>query len=122
MRNGCYIPLNISYLNLSASRCYKVYNILYDDAQDKFWDILHHGKADALDWYRYGHEAFCDPDIYDFVANVGLYNHSQYMARLERGKELNTDKLDVAHLNKKIKHVKQKEKIVEAGKGLLKKK
>jgi glycosyltransferase involved in cell wall biosynthesis len=118
MRNGTYIPLNKSYLNLSASRCFKVYNLLSGDAKDDFWNLLHTGKADALGWYKHPSSAFESAEIYDFVANVGLYTHDQYESRKKRGKELDTENLDADDLNKKIKQAKQKEKLTDAGQSL----
>ena len=118
MQNGTYIPLSLSYLNLSASRCYKIYNLLSGDAKEDFWNILHNGGADSLGWYKHGASDFEKSEVYDFVANVGLYSHDQYEARKKRGKELNTVNLDVDDLNKKIKQAKQKEKIADASNSL----
>lgn len=112
--NGMYIPLSLSHLNLSASRCYKIYNLLSGDAKADFWDLLHVGKADALGWYKYDSADFESSEVYDFVANVGLYSHKQYEKRKKRGKELDTENLPIDNLNKKIKKAKRKEKISDA--------
>ncbi len=117
MRNGTYIPLELSYLNLSASRCYKIYNLLSGDAKEDFWNILHAGRADSLGWYKHGPQDFEDIDVYIFAANVGLYTHDQYEARQKRGKELHSDELEQVALAKKMKNAKRKEKISDAGKG-----
>ena len=109
-----YIPLSLSHLNLSASRCYKIYNLLSGDAKADFWDLLHVGKADALGWYKYDSADFESSEVYDFVANVGLYSHKQYEKRKKRGKELDTENLPIDNLNKKIKKAKRKEKISDA--------
>lgn len=101
--NGMYIPLSVSYLNLSASRCYKIYNILWSDAKEDFWDLLHNGYADAFGWFTHESDDFFDKDVCDFCANVGLYTHSQYEKRMDRGRELNIDKMSKNVLNKKIK-------------------
>ena len=119
MRNGTYIPLSLSYLNLSASRCFKIYNLLSGDAKENFWNLLHSGRADGLGWYKHTATDFESVEVYDFVANVGLYTHEQYEMRKKRGKELDTENLDTDDLNKKIKQVKQKEKLTDAGKGVL---
>ena len=103
MSNGVYIPLTKSYLNLSASRCYKVYNILWSDAKADFWDVLHNGYADSLGWYQHESEDFENKEVCDFVANVGLYTHKQYQKRVDRGRELNIDRMTKNTLNKKIK-------------------
>lgn len=115
MHNGTYIPLSLSYLNLSASRCFKIYNLLSGDAKANFWNLLHSGRADGLGWYKHAASDFESAEVYDFVANVGLYTHEQYEARKKRGKELDTENLDI---NKKIKQAKKKEKLTDAGKGL----
>ena len=114
--NGMYIPLSLSYLNLSASRCYKIYNLLSGDAKENFWNLLHTGMADALGWYKHEGADFESAEVYDFVANVGIYTHDQYEKRKKRGKELDTDHLDGDQLNKKIKKTKKKEKIAKVRK------
>ena len=118
MHNGTYIPLSLSYLNLSASRCYKIYNLLSGDAKEDFWNLLHSGRADSLGWYKHDAADFESDEVYDFVANVGLYTHDQYESRKKRGKELDTENLDADDLNKKIKQAKQKEKLTDAGQSL----
>lgn len=117
MHNGTYIPLSLSYLNLSATRCYKVYNLLSGDAKEDFWNLLHTGKADAMGWYKHGPMDFDSLEVYDFVANVGIYTHDQYEKRKKRGKELKAEKLEIDTLNKKMKNAKRKEKISDAGRG-----
>ncbi len=118
MKNGSYIPLELSYLNLSASRSYKIYNLLSGDAKADFWNILHSGKAEAFGWYKHGPQDFEDIDIYIFAANVGLYTHEQYLERQKRGKELHSDELEQDTLAKKMKNAQRKEKITDAGKGI----
>lgn len=103
MSNGMYIPLTVSYLNLSASRCYKIYNLLWKDAKADFWDILHNGYADSLGWYQHESVDFENKEVCDFVANVGLYTHAQYLKRMDKGRELNIEKMSKNSLNKKIK-------------------
>ncbi len=118
MHNGTYIPLELSYLNLSASRCYKIYNLLSGDAKEDFWNLLHSGRADSFGWYKHGPQDFEDIDIYIFAANVGLYTHEQYEARKKRGKELHSDELEQDILAKKMKQAKRKERISDAGRGI----
>ena len=115
---GMYIPLSVSYLNLSASRHYKIYNLLWNDGKEEFWNLLHSGYADALGWYRHAPSDFESLEVYDFVANVGLYTHEQYETRLKKGKALDTENLEIDELNKKIKNAKRKEKLSDAGRGL----
>ncbi len=114
MHNGMYIPLSLSYLNLSASRCYKIFNLLTGEAKRDFWNMLHTGKAEAMGWYRHDSSDFESKEVYDFVANVGLYSFEQYEKRKKRGKELDTENLPIDNLNKKIKKAKRKEKISDA--------
>ncbi len=116
-KNGTYIPLNLSYLNLSASRCYKIYNLLSGDAKEDFWNLLHSGKAEALGWYKHESADFESVEVYDFVANVGLYTFDQHEKRLKKGKDIHAESLETDILNKKMKKVKRKEKISDAGRG-----
>lgn len=110
MQHGMYIPLVRSYLNLSASRCYKIYNLLWSDAKEDFWNMLHNGYADSLDWYKHSADEFESAEVCDFVVNVGLYNHDQYIKRLEKGKSLHTESFDSEGLQKKIKTAKASER------------
>ena len=82
MSRGVYVPLSISYLNLSASRCYKIYNLLWSDAKANFWNMLHNGYAEAFGWYQHEAADFEHKEVCDFAANVGLYTHDQYEKRL----------------------------------------
>ena len=107
-QHGMYIPLMRSYLNLSASRCYKIYNLLWSDAKSKFWDILHDGYGDSLGWYQHEQSDFENSDVYEFAANVGLYTHAQYIKRLDKGRKLKTERLHSESLKKKIKTSKKK--------------
>ncbi len=118
MQNGSYIPLELSYLNLSASRCYKIYNLLSGDAKEDFWNILHTGRAGSLGWYKHGPQDFEDIDVYIFVANVGLYTHEQYEDRMKKGKELHGDELEQDILAKKMKQAQRKEKLTDASRGI----
>lgn len=103
MQHGNYVPLVRSFLNLSAGRCYKIYNLLWSDAKEKFWDILHEGFGDSLDWYKHDQELFDDKEVYEFVANVGLYTHEQYIKRESKGKKLKTENLNATTMNTRIK-------------------
>ena len=113
MRHGMYIPLSKSFLNFSASRCYKIFNLIPADKKDNFWDLLHHGYADSLGWYRHEAHDFEHHEVYDFVANIGLYTYDQYAKLKLKGKleQLETMTLDV--LKKKIKQLQVKAKIKE---------
>ena len=112
MKHGVYIPLALSYLNLSASRCYKIYNILWSDAKENFWNLLHEGYAGSFGWYQHEAADFESHEVCDFVANVGLYTHAQYVKRLDHGRELNIDKMTKESLVKKIKKKAMQTKLV----------
>lgn len=102
-QHGLYIPLQRSFLNLSAGRCYKIYNLLWDDGKADFWDILHGGYADSLGWYKHEPSDFASDELYEFIANVGLYEHKQYQKRVKLGKKIKTEKINGAKLNKRMK-------------------
>ncbi len=87
MKRGMYAPLFHSYLNLAASRCYKLYNILSKDEKESLWNLLHSGKLEELGLAGRGPEDFEQDDVYAFVANAQMYTHEQYKKRLDRGIE-----------------------------------
>jgi len=109
MHDGMYLPLKRSFLNLSASRSYKIYNILWEDAKGEFYNMYHSGYAELFDWEKASAEDFESPEVRDFVANVLMYNHEQYVDRVARGltvrAELVEKKVKKLHLKKKIKSV-----------------
>ena len=121
MRHGMYIPLAKSFLNFSASRCYKIFNLIPADKKENFWNLLHHGYADSLGWYRHEAHDFEHHEVHDFVANIGLYTYDQYAKLKFKGKleQLETMTLDV--LKKKIKQLQVKAKIKERFVNLLEK-
>ena len=86
MANGMYIPLSHSFLNLSASRCCKIYNILWRDAKEELWNILHEKYAELLGWTNIEPEDIESEEARNFVTNVLVFTHEQYQRRLKRGK------------------------------------
>ena len=86
MRRGMYLPLSESFLNLSASRCYKVYNILWRDAKRDFWDSLHSPYSELLGWEKILGDEIENDDVGEFVASVMLHNHKQHQRRVARGR------------------------------------
>ena len=102
MHHGMFIPLMKSYLNLSANRCYKIYNLLWSDAKVDFWNLLHSGGGDSMNWYRHGPADFDNHDVCDFVVNVGLYTHEQYLKRIAQGREIEVDEMSREDVQKKI--------------------
>ena len=111
MQHGMYIPLMRSFLNFSANRCYKIYNLLWSDAKVQFWDMLHDGYADSLGWYKHPADDFESDVECDFVANIGLYTHKQFMKREDKGRHLNGEKLFDAGFEKRLKTKKKNERI-----------
>lgn len=82
---GMYTPLSQSFLNLSASRCYKIYNVLWLDAKAEFWNLLHNTYAEELGWTKAEPEYFEDQGVCDFVASVLLYDHKHHSNRVRKG-------------------------------------
>ena len=91
--NGMYAPLSTSYLNYSASRCYKIYNILGSVPKEHFWNLLHNEYAESLGWQDREPDEFEDREVCDFVANVLLYTHKKYKKRLSKGHYLSFSRL-----------------------------
>ncbi len=102
-QNGMYSPLSTSFLNLTASRCYKIYNILGFEAKEHFWNMLHAEFSEKLGWHGREADEFEEKDVCEFVANVILYSHKQYKKRVAKGHRINIDKLSSIFKNKKIK-------------------
>ena len=78
MERGMYSPLSFCYRNYTADRCYKLYNMLPGDEKGKLWNMLHEKYAEELGWVGKGASKFANAEVYEFVANVGLYNYKQY--------------------------------------------
>lgn len=92
-QNGMYSPLSTSFLNLTASRCYRIYNVLSSDAKESFWNVLHSEYAEGLGWQGREADEFYEKEVCAFVANVILYSHRQYKRRVAKGIRLNLDRL-----------------------------
>ncbi len=110
MNHGMYIPLSRSFLNLSAGRCYKIYNLLWDEGKEEFWNLLHEGYAEELGWYNNEKTEFESEDVCEFAANVALYDHAKYLVRADKGKNIKLERLDKEKINKKIKKHHKNEK------------
>ena len=89
--HGMYIPLSQSFLNLSASRCYKIYNLLWNDAKKEFWDLLHEKYAEEFGWTEAEPEYFESEEVCHFVANVLIYTHKQYAKRESKGAKVKVE-------------------------------
>ncbi len=110
-QHGMYVPLSRSFLNFSASRCYKIYNLLWSDAKSDFWNLLHSGYADSLGWFQHEPSDYESEEVCEFCANVGLYEHRQYESRSRKGKKINTENITAEKLNKRMKSAKASAKL-----------
>ncbi len=108
MAQGMYIPLKKGYLNLSAGRCYRIYNILWADGKERMWNMLHDTYVAELDWLNNDRADFEDAEVRDFVANVALYQYAEFLDREERGRTIDVENLETDDLNRKVN---QKQKI-----------
>lgn len=113
--NGMYIPLSRSFLNLSATRCYSIYSLLWRDGKSELWDMLHTEYAEILGWCSVAPEDFERADVRNFVSNVLLYNHKQYQNRTKRG-------ASASGVDRAVKRVKFRKKVKEFFSRLLPKK
>ena len=101
-RHGMYVPLARSFINTSTRHCYKVYNLLWSDEREAFWEMLHEGMADSLGWFAQENDDFETQELADFAANVGLYTYSQYMSRRDTGRLTDTKRWSPARLYRRI--------------------
>lgn len=122
MHHGMYIPLMRAFHNLSAGRCYRIYNLLWSDAKSSFWDLLHSGYADSFGWFKQSAEDFENEEIAEFVASVGLYTHKQYLKRIDNGIHVKVNRISQNVLVKRIKSVHVRERLNEWLAGRAKKK
>lgn len=107
MHKGLYIPLSQSFLNLSASRSYMIYNILWSEAKADFWSLYHNKYAEQLGWKIAEPEEFEREEVRDFVASILLLNHKQYVKHQERDRKLKIEKVGKAiHKNEKKQKIK----------------
>ena len=81
MQKGIYAPISSSFMNLSASRCYKIYNILWKDAKEQFWNSLHDEYAETLGWKAHDSDEVEKPEIESFISFVSLYTHKQFLKK-----------------------------------------
>jgi glycosyltransferase involved in cell wall biosynthesis len=108
MQRGLYIPLKKGYLNFSAGRCFKIYNLLWDDGKEKLWNMLHDEYVEELGWIKHDKSAFESVEVCEFVANVALYTYSEHLSREDQGKNINVENLEDGEITKKVN---QKQKI-----------
>ena len=103
MQRGMYAPLKIGYLNLSAGRCYKIYNLLWNDGKERLWNMLHSRYAEELDWLTIDKTAYESEEVCRFVANVALYTHAEYLDRDSKGTSVNVNALEKDEISNKVK-------------------
>lgn len=108
IQRGLYIPLKKGYLNFSAGRCYRIYNLLWNDGKERLWNLLHEEYYAEFNWHQHEKTDFESLEVYEFVANVALYSYSEYLERMEQGKNIDVEQLDKEKMNKQIE---QHEKI-----------
>ena len=108
MHRGLYIPLKKGYLNFSAGRCYRIYNLLWNDGKERLWNLLHEEYYAEFNWHQHEKTDFESLEVYEFVANVALYSYSEYLERMDQGKNIDVEQLDKEKMNKQIE---QHEKI-----------
>ena len=87
MQHGMYAPLCVSYLNYSATRCYKLFNLLSHDSKESFWNLLNSQYAKKLGFADENLLDIADAPARAFIANVVRYDYEQYKRRCMKGKE-----------------------------------
>lgn len=92
--HGLLTPLSQSFLNLSASRCYKIYNLLWNDAKEEWWNMLHDKYAEEFDWTKAEPEYFESAEVCDFVASVIMYTYKQHTKRERKGRKVPLHSVD----------------------------
>ena len=106
MAHGMYLPLQKSFMNLSASRMFKIYNILPSDAKAEYFDLLHTSYVKSFGWNDLSSDSFRDHEVGEFIVSVAMYNHTQYRKRESKGRRIKLHKIP-----KLLKNFKTKEKI-----------
>ncbi len=125
MQRGMYVPLKRGFLNLSAGRCYKIYNLLWNDGKERLWNMLHSHYAIELDWLTIEKTDYEIAEVCQFVANVALYTHEEYLDRTEKGMNTNVAALEKDEISNKVKTMQKSEQRKESWSrfaGLFKKK
>ncbi len=106
MHNGMYAPLSQSFLNLSASRMFKIYNVLWPDAKAEYYDMLHREYAEALGWEKAVPDEIEDDDVREFLAATLVHTHKQYLTRTQKGLRTRLEEV-----KKKLKSIKFRKSI-----------
>ena len=93
MHHGMYLPLSVSYVNLTASRCFRIYNLLWADAKAEFYTMLHDEFAQKMGWSEIAPEDYTDPAVCRFAATVQMYTYEQARRREAKGRKLSFESL-----------------------------
>ena len=109
MQRGMYIPLKRGFINLSAGRCYKIYNLLWSDGKERLWDMLNSKYVEKLDWLSLDKTDFEDKEVCEFVANVALYPHNEHLDRSKKGTGVKVDLLEKDEISNKVKSMQKNE-------------
>ena len=88
MHHGVYAPLFNTFVNFTATRCYKIFNVLAPDAKRSFWELLHSGYGERLGWYELAPEYFDSGELVEFVVSVRTFGYSAYQKHLASGRHL----------------------------------
>ena len=88
VQKGMYAPLSHSFLNLTANRCYKLFNLFTGDLKREFWNMLHTEYAELLDWQGKDASDFDREEICEFIVFVQLYTFDEYQKRLSKNGEV----------------------------------
>ncbi|MBO7305039.1 MAG: glycosyltransferase family 2 protein [Clostridia bacterium] len=115
--HGMYAPLSRSYLNLSAGRCYKMFNLLSGDAQSRLWDMLHEEYAELFSWQDAEELDFELKEVYEFTVFVQVFTHAEFKKRTKHGR-----KPRIVNPKQNIEFVKQRRRFRTLLGGIFKKK
>ena len=105
VNHGMYLPLIQSFIELSTSRIYKIYNILNNDSKEALFDLLHTTYAEIFGWRELTAEQIVDQEVGEFIVNVAMYTYKQYAKREHRGLHVK-----LQNLPKLLKQFKTREK------------
>ena len=109
MQRGMYVPLKKGFLNLSSGRCYKIYNLLWNDGKERLWNMLHNTYAAEFDWLTHEKTAYESEEVCQFVANVALYTYAEYLEREQKGFSINVAALKKDEISNKVKEMQKSE-------------
>lgn len=84
VHNGMYAPLSRSFINLSASRCYRIFNLLSGDSKENFWNQLHTEYADQMDWSGKSADQFESAEVYEFANLASRCGYKEYKKKNNR--------------------------------------